>query len=643
MQDSWRITINDIDRSKVAKPASREIGAMVVNASRGPNQPMFFDRGASTDILDAFGPIYDDTTEYPELLEALEFNSYSPIFLSSFYEAGEVAPDKLGGVVVNPDGVTALTSGKSLTPAEMAEGDYTQFTPKAAEIGNPDYELGVSEDDITKFPYGIDADDIAAVIALGADTAVPYTGPSGTAYDNGILLTDATKFPNGLDAADYPTSGGIPPHQDATKADYFLLTTKSPHKDGGSAFGVSVSMTNTEETKANPTFTISVYKKLTDGSWKKMETFSDCSLNPSSLDKYKNSNYILVRMASSKYVDVLLNPDLAYEDLVVARWPAAYEAPTVALAGSTRTAIENEDSQTYRTACWQAFQKKSKYPVDIFMDASGLAGMATVFKALGQTYQKYAMYLLALPVDLAEEELSVAAAGYSGLNFPNGVAYWNAGYLSTFYYGGTRSMLTTLIGRVGIKYAQMQTVFDAMPPCMFDENGYGGQLDNVGNAGKVLQMAFDPSDALQKAMNNDYGINPIIWDPVDGTMIGGQKTMQDPTYHSDTSYVCHVRVFNYIKKNALNKVFTRQATKYNDDTHQFTVKSGLEAIVAPLVSRKFLAQAKVVCGSSNNNIPEVRAQRQFVASMAVRVTPTSEEVIFNFINVDQSTDVNTVI
>ena len=287
---------------------------------------------------------------------------------------------------------------------------------------------------------------------------------------------------------------------------------------------------------------------------------------------------------------------------------------------------------TELTLGWNYFQQKNNYPADIFMDASADPGIPALFDTLRGTYQKYSSYLLPLP----NEAISTALATKAGYSINNsGLAfYWNYAKVRDSYHNS--SFWTNLMGRVGKKYAQMSNVFNGLAPSWVDENNHGGQL-----GGNILELAYDPSeDELSQA--DAAGVNPIIFDPGYGVMVVSQRTAQSPNTLSDTSWIAHRRVFDYIISNTIVQILVYQITKLNDETHRQLAVSKGQTLIAPILALNLLAQGIPKCDRENNT-DDVLARREFVFTWGVRVTPFSEKIILNFVYGPQGVDVEELI
>ena len=108
---------------------------------------------------------------------------------------------------------------------------------------------------------------------------------------------------------------------------------------------------------------------------------------------------------------------------------------------------------------------------------------------------------------------------------------------------------------------------------------------------------------------------------------------------SDTSWVAHSRLFDYIVSSIKEQVLVYQITKLNDDLHRQLARAKADSIIAPIAAENILAEYGIQCDEANNNA-NILATRKFVLTVAVKVTPFSETITFNFVHIGQSTSVD---
>lgn len=518
---SWRLNVREIDKSSTVQGEAGGVGAMVIDAPKGPKEPVYFSVGQEQRIIDIFGT---PSVNYPEIYEAIQFNYQDALYICAPWNMDSGTP-LLGGVLIHQGGVTPLASG--LDPS------------------------------------------------------------------------------TGLDSYSFNSSD-----------EYFVLTSKSPSDDW---LGVQVTFNSTSEF-----FTISLYK--TDDGGTTYTKINDYTVSTvlNQKDGFGKNIYIEEVFEDNDYLQASVNSDAdptnGFTDVTT----------TVMFAGGDRgEPITASD----RVTSWNYFQKNSMYPVDIFMDTSTETSIVTTFDTLRNTYQKYSSYLLPLP---SGENATTAISTKQGLGVNNrGLAfYWNHLKVQDVY--NNSSFWTTGIGKIGAKFSQMQNIYNGGAPAWIDENGHGGQLGSG-----ILETEYDPTESELEQLD-DAGINALKFYPGYGTMITSHRTAQSPNNLSDTSWIAHSRLFDYIISNVLSQVLVYQIVKLNDDYHrQIAITKGNQ-LVDPILAEGLLRDYAIQC-DRNNNDDTALANRQFVYTLALKVTPYSETIIFNFVNVGQTTEVTEVL
>lgn len=512
---SWRMNVEELDRSSTIRGEANSIGAMVIRASKGNTKPTFISKGKESRIIDLFG---SPSSSYPDVWEAIQYNKQDALWISAPYDATAL----LGGVLVSDSGTAALSAG--IDPAT-----WPTFT-------------------------------------FGANT------------------------------------------------DHFVLASISPYTDD---LGVKVSRDST-----STDWTIEVYKKNSAGSFVLLYT-KIVSLTAGKKDGFGKFMYIEDVFEDDDYVKVIVNPTSAVTSFTD-------DTSVVGFAkGDRGSAI----TTTEIAAGWAYFQQATTYPADIFMDVTSDDGVPTSFDTLRNTYQKYSSYLISLPSGETASTAITTKDGYSinnrGLSF-----FWNYAKVKDTISG--QKFWTSQIGKIGAKFAQMDDIFNGGAPAWIDENGHGGQLGPG-----AIEMEYDPSEDELELLDSN-GINPVVIYPGYGVMVVSQKTGQSPNSLSDTSWIAHSRLFDYIISNILRGVLTFQIVKLNDEVHRRSAVSKAETLMDPILAANLLSDYKVQCDLSNNDAA-ARSARQFVFSLAVTVTPYSEEIVLKFIASPQGVSLDTII
>lgn len=516
--NSWRLNVKEIDKSSTVIGEAGGVGAMVIEASRGPLKPQYISKGQESRILNLFG---NPSPTYPEVWEAIQYNYQDVMYISAPYSSDA----KLGGVLVHEGGSEGLGAG--IAPASLSN-------------------------------YSFDSDN-----------------------------------------------------------EYFVLTSKSPCVDW-----LGVIITYTEETQL---FKITLYED-DDGTWVKIRDYTVSPIEGKK-DGFGKVVFIEDVLENDDYLQAVANTNA---DLTGSASGFTDDSSTVAFTGGTRgSTIAISD----RNDGWDYFKKFSQYPVDVFMDTSKDNGIVTTFNTLKNTYQKYSFYVLPLPMS---EDVSTATTTKQEYGVSNdGLAfYWNHAKIKNTYGGS--NFWTSLIGKIGAKLAQMQDIYNGGAPAWIDENNHGGQL----GAG-IIETEYDPTESELESLDN-AGINPIKFYPGYGTMIASQRTAQSPNSLSDTSWIAHRRLFDYMLANIISQVLIFQIVKLNDDYHRRLAISKGITIMDPILAENLIADYAIQC-DSNNNDDNALAQRQFVYTLALKVTPYSETIVFNFVHIGQTTEVSEII
>lgn len=338
-----------------------------------------------------------------------------------------------------------------------------------------------------------------------------------------------------------------------------------------------------------------------------------------SLDKEKNafgkSIYIFDVFRNDPYVIPVVNNSYAAA-------PVQPTVATVLFTGGNRGA---DPLTSEKNVAWDYFKKKNKYPVKIFMDVDGT--QVTKLTDLLQNYQPYAFGITMVPPgnDVAG---AIAYRQGLGVDFDKLALYWNWATIEDPY--NNSQAFVSQVGKIGVKYAQMQDIFDGLAPAGTDENNHGGQLGTIGF--KVVELEYDPSETDKQNLD-EAQINPILEDQDFGPIIDGDRTLK--VINSDTSFIGTRRLYNLMIDNIVRQILRKQVFKLNDELHRSMAQSLTEEYINPIIGAGLLREALVQCDENNNN-DEVLNQRQFILDVFVKVTPTSEIVTLRFTRLSQT-------
>lgn len=615
---SWRINVERRDRSGTVVVNTNVTGAMTIRASKGTTKPVLINTGDEKTITDIFGIPgainASGVAGYADVWEAIEYNRVGPIWIS----APPVATDTMGGVFVLESGVVPFTTG-------VTEAGLDSFTFSDVEHSITE-EVGIATGTQTEFSktldFSIDNPLVDLDIRVDGTTITPTV--TGTAPNYVVSASALTLGSYNSTTKVLSLTFGVVPSADTevtavyshTSTPYFALLSYSPSENDLKI--------NSEWDNVNKWFNFSLYRKnpLTL-EYEEVSEFSG-SKSLTKLDGFGASKYIENTLADNVFVRVLVN------NAIVAEPSTNFISEDVLFNGGSRSlsigAVEIASG-------WSHFQNSDAYNASIFMDPTYLPSVVPIFDTLSKNYQLYKSFIVKLPMGLTASTAVSTKAGF-GLDNSDVVIYYNNAKVINTYTG--LQFWTSLVGRIGQKYALMSDIYNAGAPSWFDEDNHGGQL----GAGIVELERTLTEDELKTL--DDNGVNPITFKPAFGPMIEGQKTAKTPTVLSDYSYVAHARLFNYIISNLVDNVLHRQIHKLNDENHRLQRKTEAELIVNPILSDGYLRELAIVCDSTNNT-DAVLARREFILDVVVKVTTYSERIKLRFTNVGQTTSVTSII
>ena len=392
--------------------------------------------------------------------------------------------------------------------------------------------------------------------------------------------------------------------------EYFVIYSKWVVNGGDD---LSVTMTYDDEAEPEQ-FTITVYKSGE-------EMFSEqVSLIPGTRNGFGANIYIEDVLENNEFVGIMMNENRSFTSFTDVTTAVTFGGNEIDSAGDMSVAMTNG---------WDQFQQANKYPFKVGMDTTADPAIADSFSTLRNSYQSYARFILPLPLG---ENTATAIATKTGLGVNNyGLAfYWNQGRVRNNYAGG--SFWTSLVGRIGAKYAIMSDIFNAGSPSYEDRDGYGGQLGTG-----IIELQYDPSNTELRQLD-DAGINPVVFEPGAGVLIAGDKTAQNPKRLDDYSYIPHVGLFDYLIENIVTFVLKPQRNKLNNPVNREIAANLTNGLISPVQAATFLRDYVVVCDRSNNT-DDVLARREFVLTVVVQVTPFSQKLRLKFANIGQTTTV----
>lgn len=355
-------------------------------------------------------------------------------------------------------------------------------------------------------------------------------------------------------------------------------------------------------------YTLVLYQKVPNKGYSQLNSYTFSFLREK--DSFGKSLYYKDVFKYDPYIKIYVNPGFNWNNPAV---PSNSGTIVDFTGGNKGAPPQNSDF----FAAWGNFQKATKYPAKILMDIYG--GYANTLQNVLQNYQPYSMGISIIPPGNNAASAKIYRQSL-GIDYDHMALYTNWATIVDPY--NNSFAFVSQIGKIGVKWAQMQNVYDGLPPAGVDENQHGGQLDN--SSFQVSDMEIVHYSEVDKQTLDQAQINPIILDPLYGPIIDGNRTLQVTL--SDTSYIHTRRLYNLLEENIVTQVLRRQVFKLNDDVHRLQAKFLTEALLAPILAQNLLNEAVVVCDTTNNTGP-VLDQRKFILDIYVKAAVSSEFVI----------------
>ncbi len=603
---SFRITVNEEAAAIALAQPSTTIGAMVIRSLKGNAEPILIPKGNNSIITQLFG--YPNAT-YPDIQEALDYNNDSAIRLSAPSDALEALK---GGVLIKDTGTVAITQGVP----DIDLFDFAQ-TPTKDNIG--------TGDDVTlNFNFvltGTYVEESLSKIVIGSteiDVAVTDAEPeviTGVGITSGTLTRATKTLDITLDVAPAQDVEVYAIYESDESADtYFAIFSGSAHISDES---VKVNY-NTDLEQFEWDFYIKDHRKID----KLIDRYVG-SIDPDKFNVQNQNIYMETSLADVPYFTTKVNLNVV--------GAVVDDTSLVPLGGGARgTAFTSVE---YAVG-WEFFKNQIDHPANIFMDVTGDDSIPALFNTLRTSYQKYKRYIIVLPDNEASATSIATKSGYSIDN--RGLSFYSNWMLRKENFTNTK-FWSSLIGSTGVKHAEIiRQAFGGLAPSWVNENGLGGQLPITA---EKARYSYDDDElrALDSA-----GINPRVKDFTYGVVITSQKTGQNPVVLTDFSYIGHSGAADYVISETIRQALIPQQTKLNDNTHQTQVRTKSDAILDPLVAKSVLTEFISKCDSENNTAV-VKSRREFVLTQAVKYTPTSEFITYNYLSVDQGVSVEEVV
>lgn len=629
MATSYRIKVNLNNKSAFTTPdAAMGMGATVIPASRGPMKPVKLGQGETERICQMFG------ADRYEVLEAIAYNNKYPLWISAPSCNGSTSVMLLTSEGLIPAAIS-ITDIDALDfnalplqiTAGKGNGKKTSFSASVSKMLFPDMD---SDTGIGLKEIGVVAGDTVSTIPLAWDITDPaapkYTAALDDAPCGGTVSIDGGDIVIDMAFKD----GHIPAKGESVS---FRLVTDTSNLGGGVEVYAIIGM----RFPCKDFLKAAVYKSDNEGclmlnlntikngnSYSRVGYPTEFSLTPGAVNAKGALIYGQELLRDDDFIFIKANPDCTMDwntwmtDMDGTHTKEQKTKTLIAFTGGDRGA---KCEGSVLTQGWEQFKEFKKYPADIYFDVTADPAIPAEFSSLRATIP-YRRFLYPYPMQQKASEITqVPSVSDRGI-----CAFWGAAYILN-PYEKTGDLLSTLMGEVASRYADARVhSYGGRAVAWGDENQVGGQLSQ----GRVVKFLYDATEDEMQALDK-LGINPIVLNEIFGPMVASRRTTDQSG--SDYSYADYSMIVDYCLEKIVNEVLPYQLIKFNDDSHRRAVLSKTENILKPLTAspNNVIRDYAIKCDGENNG-DDILEQQLFVLSVAIKVTPKSEYIQFNFIN-----------
>lgn len=161
---------------------------------------------------------------------------------------------------------------------------------------------------------------------------------------------------------------------------------------------------------------------------------------------------------------------------------------------------------------------------------------------------------------------------------------------------------------------------------------------NRGGIKNVIKLSWNPNQA-QRDVIYPVGINPVVTFPGSGTVLYGDRTMQEKPSAFDRINVR--RLFNVLEK-AISTAAKYQLFEFNDSFTRAQFKNMVEPYLRNVQGRRGITSFQVICDDSNNTA-DVIDRNEFVADIMVAPARSVNFIYLNFIATRTGISFSTVV
>jgi hypothetical protein len=161
---------------------------------------------------------------------------------------------------------------------------------------------------------------------------------------------------------------------------------------------------------------------------------------------------------------------------------------------------------------------------------------------------------------------------------------------------------------------------------------------NRGGLKNVIKLSFNPNQS-ERDILYPKGINPIVTFPGSGTIMFGDRTMQEKPSAFDR---INVRRLFIVLEKAISVAAKYQLFEFNDSFSRAQFKNMVEPFLRDIQGRRGVTDFRVVCDESNNT-SEVIDRNEFLADIYIQPARSINFITLSFVATRTGIDFSTVI
>ena len=161
---------------------------------------------------------------------------------------------------------------------------------------------------------------------------------------------------------------------------------------------------------------------------------------------------------------------------------------------------------------------------------------------------------------------------------------------------------------------------------------------NRGNIKNVIKLAYNPNKSARDILYPN-GINPVITQPGQGTVLFGDKTLQAKPSAFDR---INVRRLFIVLEKAISVSAKYQLFEFNDTFTRAQFRNLIIPYLRTVQGRRGITEYQVVCDESNNP-PQIVDSNQFVGDIYIKPARSINFIQLNFVAVPSGVQFSEVI